>query len=385
MRVFTLVVSSLCAIVACEDPTASVAASPLDASSQSDLAGDARSDAEGPETVAPSDGGAHNACPLHGTPPAFDNAPALGEGCEAQPVAEALELSEAEVNGSAFVYTRPQEAESLLLLFHGGGGDRLDMVTRLEALLFAREAAAMGMAVASLDSQAHIAAPEGPKFKWNSDETPCNPDVVNVTAMVKRLFDPQDLAVVPEGAPIFALGASNGGSMVSRVAQHMTVSAVAIYISNAQSFHVPGASIPPVVIVAGVNDSTVGPEGPCMLYDKATVVDFHVNWSEPLTPGLFTRIPGVDCALSREIFVALKDNGLLLDSHLLADTPEPVGTWTPLLPAAAEPFVAPIRDLLLERFGEHAFSSDFNGAVLEFLMSHATASLPQDLPVCETP
>ena len=37
-----------------------------------------------------------------------------------------------------------------------------------------------------------------------------------------------------------------------------------------------------------------------------------------------------------------------------------------------------------ERYGEHAFTSDFNAEALEFLLSRAQPSTEADLPVCES-
>jgi len=323
-------------------------------------------------------------CPPVEGPPLPPVEPMVVGVCGEQPLATPVEVLEAEVNGSAFVYTQPAEPKGLLLLFHGGGGNKMDILNRVEATLFMNDAIQMGLALASLDSEAHIQAPDGPKFKWHKDTTACNPDVVNVGAMVKRLMDPDDLAAVPPGTPLFALGGSNGGSIVSRAAQHMTFSAVASYISNAQSFHVDGAKIPPVFIMAGINDSTVGTTGPCLLAGLADDYEMHINWPEPVPSDLFTRIAGVDCALSQAIFTAFKDEGVLTAENMLANNPDSIQSWKPHLVPAAIPFMAEVRDLLQERYGEHAFTSDFNAEALEFLLSRAQPSTEADLPVCES-
>ena len=337
------------------------------------------------DTAGPSDTTSAKTCPPEPEPPVpTPEAPEPGV-CEAQPLATPIEVLEAEVNGSGFVYTTPADPKGLILVFHGGGGNMYSTLSRLEAVIFINDAAKLGFAVASLNSVAHLTAPEGPKFKWDTDPTACNPDVVNVTAMVKRLMDPDDLAAVPPGTPLFALGVSNGGSMVSRTAQHLNFSAVASYISNAQVFHEPGAIIPPIAIVAGANDGTVGTVGPCKLYQLTDETMFHMNWADAITPGLFTRIPGIDCAMSQAIFSAFLENGVIdEDTHRLQVNPKGDPSWKSFLPAEAEAFHNQMRDLLLERFGEHSFTSDFNQEVLTYLVYHATPSTPEDLPTCET-
>ena len=381
-----LVVTSLVSYLACgvegsaSTPThdADVAVSDGSANPTLDASAEHRPDGSAETTTS-------HQCPGEPHPHSASVEPFERGVCEPQPLGTPPPTSQADVNGSSFVYTQLEQPKALMLIFHGGGGDMHDLIHRVEGAIFAQRATSQGVVIASLNSEAHITAPQGPKYKWNIDPTPCNPDIVNVTAMVKRLMDPDDLNAVPPGAPIFALGVSNGGSMVSRTAQHMRFSAVASYISNAQSFHEQGALIPPVVIVAGQNDGTVGTQGPCMLLDKAAIATFHLNSAAPLTSGSFTRIPGIDCTLSQSIFTALLDNGVLTEAYFIDQNPTMIQSWSPHIPEAAKPYLPEIRDLLLERFGEHSFTSEFDEDTLDFLWRYASPSEPSDLATCDTP
>ena len=330
------------------------------------------------------DSGASRLCPPSIEPEETVTVP--DGACEPQEVSSVANTITETVEGSQFIYTSSDEPMGLLVVFHGGGGSAMDAYTRVEAAAFVRDAVAAGFAVASLDSVAHLDPPSDGKFKWDEDRSVCNPDVQNVVRLIRRMKDPADLGVVPPAAPIFALGISNGGSMTSRAAQHIDFSAVSTHISNAKVFHEDDARLLPVAIVAGTQDETVGTEGPCLLYQKAldqgVEVSFHTNVPEALSPGLFTRMPGVDCTLSRAIIEGLEAGGALDDGMLLAN-PSDVSTWRPHLPAEAQAIELGIRDLLLERYAEHAFTSDFNEEVLRFFMDHAQAHDPTTLPSCD--
>ena len=311
--------------------------------------------------------------------------------CEPQAKMQTLETQVATVQGtsnpSEFMFVAPEAPKGLILFFHGGGGSKEGVFSRIELALFLQEALADGYALVALDSVAHLnPGPDG-KFKWDTTESPCNPDIENVVQMLIQLKDPQGLAVVPEDTPIYAFGASNGGSMVSRTAQFVEFSAVASYISNAQQFHDDDAHIPPVFIMAGKNDSTVQLTGPCMLYTRAVNqgvdVVFKLNVMQAITPGLFTRIQGIECEDSIAILEAFGQNNVVDGGGMLQSDPKALNTWTPHLPSQYEVFIPELRDLLSERFGGHMVSSDFIQEQLDFFNAYSTPSFVTELPLCE--
>ncbi|MEC9071284.1 MAG: hypothetical protein VX938_02855, partial [Myxococcota bacterium] len=230
--------------------------------------------------------------------------------------------------------------------------------------------------VVALDSIAHIVPRDDGKTKWNEDATPCNPDTENVNALIRHFKSPDAMGLLDADAPVFAFGVSNGGSMTSRAAQHLSFSAVATYITNAKQFHEPEATIPPVFIVAGEYDSTVSTEGPCLLYASALEqgidAEFHLNVPEPVTPGFFTRINGVDCDLSQEIIASFTDAGVLDDDGNVLVNPGDYSTWQPHLPPSASAYQNDVRDLLDERAAEHSLTHDFRQENILFFNQHAT-------------
>ena len=170
--------------------------------------------------------------------------------------------------------------------------------------MIAREAMARGFTVAALDSVKHL-DPNATNYQWSEDETANNPDVANTKEMVAQLQDPNGLNAVDANKPVVVFGFSNGGSMASRVAQHLNIASAAIYISNAAGFYVEEAIIPPLVLLPGQNDpgkalSTNTSLADTIEKDGGTVL-LHINPPQSLTPGLFMRIPSVDCTLSKSI------------------------------------------------------------------------------------
>ena len=310
--------------------------------------------------------------------------------CDPQPLAIAPELTLGSVSGtglaSEFYYHVPEAPKGLIVVFHGGGGSKEDAFGRPENALVLLEAVQAGYAIAALDSVAHLVPRADGKTKWNEEESPCNPDIRNVVALVTQLKDPDQLGLVPDNAPLYAFGVSNGGSMVSRAAQHLPFAAVSVAISNAKQFHDPGALIPPVFIIAGQEDSTVGTTGPCQLYQEAESQGipsaFKLNVPQAVSPGLFTRIEGVECALSLSIVDAFRDAGVIDDDGFVVSDPGLFDTWQPHLPEAAAPHQKGVRDLLDERFSEHAMTSDFRAEMVTFLDAHLSPSTSADLPAC---
>ncbi len=261
--------------------------------------------------------------------PAPDVAP---ETCEDQPTATPPEVAQGEVDGSKFLYAIPASPQRLLLFFHGTGGSRTTIVNRPEAVLMVQDLLAAGFAVAAIDSDDRVAK------QWNKVDGPDNVDIEHALGMHALLTDPDELGLLPPNIPVFALGGSNGGTFVSRLAQVVPLRAAVVQISHAQIFHDDGATVPPLFLVPAAQDSIVPSgslQGLAADLDAAGVdVELHLNEPAPLTPGHATRIDGVDCDLSMAIRDALADAGHLSPSGLILERPADSG-WEAALPAAA--------------------------------------------------
>jgi len=295
--------------------------------------------------------------------------------CEDQAVATPIKTKMSTVDGSEFVYASPASPKGLMLFFHGGGGYKEDnLERRVDPVLIATEAINQGYAVASLDSVAHLDT-NPPNYKWSEDNSANNKDVVNAKSMIARLTDPNDLNAAPANGPIVLVGYSNGGSMASRLAQHTTVAAVASYISNASAFHSNGALIPPLVMIPGDNDPGKAKGSNKDLYDSITSNGgdalYIVNKAETIMRGLFMRIPGVDCEMSKSIGQSLQDAAWLKQDGKLANNPKSDTSWSTSLSSEAQTHKQQIRDVLIEAYAEHSPSSDQNKKVFEFIEMHA--------------
>ena len=305
-------------------------------------------------------------CAEPGSTPSTDS-PA--PSCEAQPVATAIDTGVDTVNGSPFLYARSEDPRGLAFLFHGGHGDKEDFsANRVEAVLITQGLLDAGYTIAALDSVAHLDA--GSRHtQWNEDETAANPDVVNVIAMRDRLTDPADLNAAPDTPPL-VIGMSNGGSMASRVVQHIDVHAAAIYISNAQAFWNDDARFAPMLLMPGENDPghalASNADLAQIVEASGTPVTYLPNTAEPVTAGRFTRIPGVDCEDSMAIRASLIEIGLLGDDGEVLDDPDEVSWHEAVEPYDAE-VTSGVSDVLTEAFAGHSPSADMNADLLAFL------------------
>ena len=298
-----------------------------------------------------------------------------GDGPCVEQAEAPLSWTEATALNSPFVYRGVDEPIALVLMFHGGGGDMEDHFERVDPARITGEALRRGMAVASLDSHAHLDPDAGNDLQWHEGPYGSNPDLDETLEMIRKLSTADELDVVPSGTPIVLIGTSNGGSMASRVAQipGLQVAATAIYISNAQSFHQPDAVLPPMVLIPGAQDPGIALETNTHLVEligDPNEAQLIVNPPEPVSDELLTRAPGVDCALSTEIIDGMKASGWLDEAAMMSTDPGVDRSWADDLPASASGHRADLQEVLTEAHAGHAPSSDQNQAVFDFIESH---------------
>ena len=295
--------------------------------------------------------------------------------CEDEPVANPIQARTGTVNGSSFLYTKKTDAKGLLLLFHGGGGSMdSNFSVRIEAVLIAQAAEARGFALASLNSAKHLTQnPQDTKWEetaWVSGNPASNQDVSNALDMIALLRG--SLNAVPANTPVFLMGFSNGGTMARNVAQAFDATAAVTYISNSKAFKKANAKVPPFMMVIGENDSNNMKISAETIQDLHPEVQVFVNPPKPVMPGIFTRIPGISCEVSKSIGEELdslawldSDDKLTMDPKDRNATPD----WASALPMEYRNGMAkdPFTDILVERYAGHSPSADWNNIVFDFL------------------
>ncbi len=307
-----------------------------------------------------------------GVPPVSDTGDPA-DVCVEQAPASGLSWEEDVALESSFLYIGVDEPQALVLAFHGGGGDMEDQFVKVDPERISREAQARGMAVASLNSYAHLDPNAGSSLQWEEASYGSNNDLAETEEMIRKLTT--ELGVASADTPIVLLGTSNGGSMASRVAQipGLDVAAAVIYISNAQAFHEDDAHHPPMVLVPGEQDPGLALTTNTTLADEIGDPDralLIVNQPEPVSDDLLTRIPGIDCDLSIAIKEDLIAGGFLESNGTVKEDPKEDTSWSSLLPAEASGHEADIREVLIEAYAGHAPSSDQNADVFDFVASH---------------
>ena len=303
-----------------------------------------------------------------------DAEPDGGAPCEPQRTPAEFELEEISVNGSRVLIARPEgRPAGLMFVIHGTGGDARVFFDRVEAALFTHDALDRGLTIISPES-INRGGQNGRGSKWEEDPTPDNPDILNILATVDRMHE----RGVPEDTPIYLAGGSNGGNFVASIAQQLEVVSAYIFISRAKAYRTEqDPVVPPTFFVEGLNDTTLPEAGPDLplpyenyvyLRDRGFTVEHRYNPVAPVTPGRFTRIPGISCPQSIAVYRALGAHpGVLDEGDMLVEGWETTG-WEDAMPPMAQPYVSDINDQLRELYSEHVPTAEFNDEVLDFLL-----------------
>ena len=293
------------------------------------------------------------------------------DNCEIQPVGHPLATNSSSVNGSGFLYTKNVKAKGLVLMFHGKGGAKETVFEeRVESVLIAQAALLRGYAVVALDSVSHLGSDDSDEYKWNETKTIENPDIQNVIQMIAMLRG--ELGAVPHDAPIFVIGFSNGGTMASHVCQHVEIAAAAIFISNAKAFHSPLAKVPPLILMPSENDPGFAAESATNIKSLHPHVVVNITPARPITPGIFSRIPGIGCEASTSIGNALQAAGIADAKGNVLSDPVANLSWIDAIPDAyrAKATLRQLRDVILERYAGHSPSSESAVSVFDLFDSY---------------
>lgn len=183
-----------------------------------------------------------------------------------------------------------------------------------------------------------------------------------------------------ERLPVVALGASSGGYFVSALAIEYKFNSIVVMISEGifQTMQVEG-HYPPTLFVHMVKDKRRTALIKDAMYllkskgvDTAEVKCYHL----PVTPQLFTKIPGLDVKTSERIYHALKDSGILDKENFMTADGRSMNWRVPLkgkhvmLEGYYKLWDMHMQELLNLAYGYHEMTSLQSNEIFEWLDAH---------------
>jgi dienelactone hydrolase len=291
----------------------------------------------------------------------------------------APELREVRINGQRMLYSPAASEAGILFLFHGNGGSPSIWVDRTEHVIATLAAMERGLLVIALKS----VGMGWDKRCCDGDDRCCDEGVC-CTDEVADIGNVQDAiahmvgeGLVAEGAPVYALGYSNGGGFTGRLTQGVNLVAAATVNSGSSSGIIRETDdVPPMFFQGAAQDPTVDPERPrrnhASFVERGLRTELRINAPAPLTPGRLSRIEGISCELSINLYEGLQRAGLIGEDGSLSSTPSAIIERMEATAAWRENGLdAHSRDITLqfrELDAQHAFSSEWIDDIMDFLL-----------------
>jgi hypothetical protein len=230
-----------------------------------------------------------------------------------------------------FYYHIPTNPRGLILFNHGTWGDSEGFISNVETYYVALLAASQGYGVLVPEAEeAAVGDSNGDgKIRWDASLDVDNLDLANLNAVLASLRG--NGAIAPE-TPLYALGMSNGGSfsislgavssdpVLTAAFPHLRFNAVVSYCASGNrdsratltptAYHMCGEDDHPQVSndKAWRNSRLLAARGVDSVYLE--------NAPSPLYDTRFSRIPGIDNALSTALSDELRNAGLVADDGL---------------------------------------------------------------------
>lgn len=332
-----------------------------------------------PGTESDSTVGTDSAVPVEDVEQAEEVAPAVeipddptpGPTCPTQTeVPPITDFTEIEVNGTRVRWLGEDTGVGVLFLIHGTGGDVTTWTDRVAGPEIIRDALDRGLVVVNLES---LDRSDG--AQWVISGPPAqNADIANVKAIMAQL---EDDGVYSPTAPKFAVGGSNGGAFTSHLAQEVDLEGIVIFIARGSAFLSPQATTPPkVVFIPGVNDYEDAEEEIGIYFDIPEFVTLvgelggeAYKWDNvptPVTLDVLSRLPAVSCPQSYTITEGMQSAGLI-DSDWMVVAEPTLASLDPL-PPAFEDAKRVILDQLVESYGGHMVTAEFNEQWLDLFL-----------------
>lgn len=302
----------------------------------------------------------------------------------------------------------PENPVGIIYFFHGSGGSGRTWLLHVERPYLLAEAYYSGFGIITMDSNNR----ETKKWDFAVDNDGNmvsqndSHDTNHVWMVHKSLTDNNIYSI---DLPIFAVGFSNGGGFVSRLA----LRASSFYINNEPTFEDVNNIVPfsaaavygalggrarfpqydlPTIFNVGINDQLI-PAYPDMtwhpdwpydpedsvsasyqaLQDKSIDSEFNVLLEDIVNPNLFEVIPNIDSTGSRMIYDSLKlannpDSGQLFitEKDSIAVNPTLFNFWKPFVPQNYQSEMVKIEEQLNVTYAGHAVPRIFRDETLNF-------------------
>ena len=290
-----------------------------------------------------------------------------------RPTSSWTPTSEAFGNGILRYFVPPGTLRGVITLHHGHGGSSASWFALGEQAALSRDAVAQNYAVVAIDSVDRV------NKQWATQFSADNPDIVNVLNALRSLTD---RGLLPVGVPRFALGMSNGGGFVARMAYFGGYAGANAYC--AQAGNGSGSTVPISWNMAS-NDGNenVGPAGNAEAranFDLAVSRNVPASYARalpsPVHPRRFLRVSGLNESDSQKIYDAVRARGFLDRNDFLTAPPDSSGIAS-AIPAAYGAQTGAIVDQLKVCWADHQFFADANRRTIEFFNDPPAAAARQ--------
>jgi len=296
----------------------------------------------------------------------FPDKPTPGPTCPTQSEVNPIEeFEEATINNTRVRWVGEDTGTGVLFLFHGTAGDVTTWFDRVAGPVIIEDALKRGLVVVVIES---LDRSDGAQWIVNGPPSQ-NADIANVKDIMAQL---EENGAYGADSPRFAVGGSNGGAFTSHIAQEVTFSGAVLFISRGAAFLHEQATVPPIVVfIPGLKDTQVPasdiPASLEAVEGHGGVAHQWNNQPTPLTPDVLSRLPGISCPQSYTLTKSLQESGVLDSNWMIQEEP----TLSLLAPLGAmfEDSKRVILDQLLESYGGHMVTSEYNAQWLDLFLN----------------
>jgi len=279
------------------------------------------------------------------------------------------------ISGTEVVWQKPVPGPpvGLLLLFHGCTHRASHFFQLPEERIIVSKALQLGLAVAAFSSGEHV-----PNYCWdNSLPAGGNLDVKAVGKALQTLLGRESWTKLP----LFAFGASSGGSFATVFPLQYPVLASTVQISSGnqealQTFLAPNhvRSLYFSHMVRDKRTAAIIQSNVPRLVAKGFEVEVLEVQPRPLTPTYFSEfIKGVTPEESRRMFAALKNNSFVIgkdDRYYLSEDQRTTPRVLEFVAAIKEDYRQELEEELNVLWGTHELTSDGCDLWLQKMVDH---------------